>query len=64
MKIGFILSENETHEDVNNFTVANALYKECNNLPQLNARVVADMIIRQCVEDETPKPCYGYMERQ
>ena len=48
MEIFFRLNENETNKDINNFTLAYSIYKECEKLPQLNARVVADMILRQC----------------
>lgn len=64
MEIFIKLNENETNEDINNFTLAYNIYKECKKLPQLNARVIVDMIIRQCIEDETPKPPFGYTERQ
>ena len=52
MEIFFRLNENETNEDINNFTLAYNIYKECKELPQLNARVVADMILRQCTDDD------------
>lgn len=52
MEIFFRLNENETNKDINNFTLAYSIYKECEKLPQLNARVIADMILRQCNEDD------------
>ena len=39
MEIFFRLNENETNKDINNFTLAYNIYKECVKLPQLNARI-------------------------
>ena len=36
MEIFFRLNENETNKDINNFTLAYNIYKECEKLPQLN----------------------------
>lgn len=67
MKIGIILHEDEKmNDDVNNFTLASAIFKECQTLPQLNARVVAEMILLQCHEEERRNAVipneYGYSE--
>ena len=65
MEIFFRLNENETNKDINNFTLAYNIYKECEKLPQLNARVVADMILRQCTEDDFQASIlYASEERQ
>lgn len=61
MEIFFRLNEQETNEDINNFTFAYNIYKQCNQLPQLNARVVADIIVRQCIEDERLADKHGVM---
>ena len=52
MKVGFILNEMETPEDVNNFTLASAIFKECKIYPELNARVIAEMILLQYEHEE------------
>lgn len=47
MKVGFILNESETSDDINNFTLANAIFKECKIYPELNAKVIAEMLLLQ-----------------
>ena len=48
MKIGIILAEYETHDDLNNFTFASAIFEECKSNPELSARVIAEMLLLQC----------------
>ena len=48
MKIGIILNEDETMDDVNNFTFASMIFNQCSSLPELSARVIAEMLLLQC----------------
>ena len=63
MEIDFMLSDGETNKDINNFTVAGAIYNECKNSQRLNARVIAEMILSQCNYDDFQRNLY-YGETQ
>lgn len=47
VNIEIILDENETMDDVNNFTFASMIFKQCLSLPELSARVIAEMLLLQ-----------------
>jgi hypothetical protein len=51
MNIDFWFNDTESEDDLNNFTFANAIYNECKNRPELNAKVVAKMILLQSKQD-------------